>query len=41
VTSPRFPEQAASHDGLLDSSHESMVQEQFSAILVPTNRASR
>jgi len=34
----RFPAQAASHDELLDSSHESMVQEQCSAILVPTNR---
>jgi hypothetical protein len=38
VTSPSIPEQNPSHDGLLDSSHESLAQEQFGAILVPTNR---
>jgi hypothetical protein len=31
-------EQNPSHNGLLDSSHESLVQEQFGAIVVPTNR---
>jgi hypothetical protein len=38
VTSPWTPEQNPSHHGLLDSSRESQVQEQFGAILVPTNR---
>jgi hypothetical protein len=38
ATSPRFPEQNPSHNGLLDSSHESIVQKPFGAILVPTNR---
>jgi hypothetical protein len=38
VTSPRPPEQNPSHNGLLDSSHESLVQKRFGAILVPTNR---
>jgi hypothetical protein len=38
VTSTRFPEQNPSHNGLLDSSHESIVQKPFGAILVPTNR---
>ena len=32
------PEQNPSHNGLLDSSHESLVQKPFGAILVPTNR---
>ena len=38
MTSPRIPEQNPKHNGLLDSSHESLAQEQFGAILVPTNR---
>jgi hypothetical protein len=38
VSSPLITEQHPSHNGLLDSSHESMVQGQFGAILVPTNR---
>jgi hypothetical protein len=38
VTSSRIPEQNPSHNGLLDSSQESLTQERFDAILVPTNR---
>jgi glycosyltransferase involved in cell wall biosynthesis len=38
VTSDWFTKQHASHDKLLDSSHQSLVQEQFDAIVVPTNR---
>jgi hypothetical protein len=38
VSSPLITEQHPSHNGLLDSSHESLVQGQFGAILVPTNR---
>jgi hypothetical protein len=38
VTSPRVPEQSASHDGLLDSSLQLSGRAQFDAIVVPTNR---
>jgi hypothetical protein len=38
VPSPLKTEQNPSHNGLLDSSHESLVNGQFGAILVPTNR---
>ena len=34
----KIPEQNPKHDGLLDSSHESLAQARFDAILVPTNR---
>ena len=38
MTSHWIPEQNASHDRLLDSSHQSSDRAQFDAILVPTNR---
>jgi hypothetical protein len=38
VPPPLITEQNPSHNGLLDSSHESLVNGQFGAILVPTNR---
>jgi hypothetical protein len=38
VTSHWIPKQSASHDGLLDSSHQSQGRAQFDAIVVPTNR---
>ena len=38
VTSHWIPEQNASHDGLLDSSHQSQGRGKFDAIVVPTNR---
>jgi len=38
VTPHWTPKQGASHDGLLDSSHQSSGRAQFDAIVVPTNR---
>lgn len=38
VTSHWTPKQNASHNGLLDPSHQSPTQARFDAILVPTNR---
>jgi hypothetical protein len=38
VTSYWIPEQSTSHDGLLESPHQSSGNAQFDAILVPTNR---
>jgi len=38
VTPHWIPKQGASHDGLLDSSHQSSGRAQFDAIVVPTNR---
>jgi hypothetical protein len=38
VTSHWIPKQSASHDGLLDSSHQSIGNARFDAIVVPTNR---